>query len=340
MKQYLDLMRRIRDTGIRQSNRTGVDTLFIPGAMMQFDLREGFPVPTTKKLYIAQTVGELCAFASGKTNAADFRAKGCTFWDKNANEDGVDQKGNVVKNAWLTNPNRKGTDDLGRVYGAQWRGWRGRAHLGRSDVIDIHANNCIDFFADADNSGVAAYVDVVDQVQNVLTTLIQNPTDRRMIISAWRPDELNQMALPPCHVLHQFIADVKNRELHLCMYQRSNDFFLGVPHNIASYSMWLTVVAALTGFKPATFTHFMADVHLYVNHLDQVEEQLSREVRALPKMIYTGPGSDEWDSQNVVPRYVLNNLVPCASVLDQLEPKHFKLEGYDPHPAIDASMAV
>jgi thymidylate synthase len=167
MKQYLDLMRKIRDTGVRQPNRTGIDTLMIPGAMLSFNLEEGFPLLTTKKMFVKQTIGELIAFARGATSAKVFRELGCTFWDANANKDGVDQQGNVVPNAWLSNTNRRGEDDLGRIYGAQWRDWKGPSGSRQ------------------------------DQVQDVLTKLVVNPTDRRVIISAWRPDELNQMALPP-----------------------------------------------------------------------------------------------------------------------------------------------
>jgi thymidylate synthase len=315
MKQYLDLMRLIRDTGIRQPNRTGIDTLMIPGAMLSFNLEEGFPLLTTKKMYVKQTIGELIAFARGSTSAKDFRELGCTFWDANANKDGVDQQGNVVPNQWLKNPARKGEDDLGRIYGAQWRDWKGPS--------GSH----------------------VDQVQDVLTKLVTNPTDRRMIINAWRPDELNQMALPPCHVMHQFLADTVNRKLHLCMYQRSNDFFLGNPHNIASYAMWLTVIAALTDFTPGTATYFMADTHLYVNHLDQVEEQLSREPKELPRLVYSGPGShtylrEEEDGSPIPTIEVNGKEVVSAAVFDLLCPEHFTFEGYDPHPAISAPMAV
>lgn len=209
MKQYLDLLRRIRDTGTRQANRTGIDSIFVPGAMMQFDLREGFPAVTTKKLFFNQTIGEQIGFLRGVGNAADFRALGCTYWDANANDPGKEGS----PNAWLTNKNRKGEDDLGRIYGVQWRHWRGTPILQQATPV----------FADAKNMHFMAemsYIEV-DQVQSILTKLKTNPTDRRMIINAWRPDEFDQMALPPCPVLYQFLANVERNELHLCMYQRS-----------------------------------------------------------------------------------------------------------------------
>jgi thymidylate synthase len=331
MKQYLDLLRRIRDTGTRQANRTGIDSIFVPGAMMQFDLREGFPAVTTKKLFFKKTIGENIGFLQGKDNAADFRALGCDIWDGNANRDGVDLAGNVVPNLWLTNKNRKGEDDLGRIYGVQWRHWRGKPILKESTPV----------FSDAKNMHFLAEMDFieVDQVQNILAKLKTNPTDRRMIINAWRPDEFDQMALPPCHIMYQFIANVEKNELHLCMYQRSCDMFLGVPFNIAGSSILLTVIAALTGFQPATFTHFLADAHIYVNHLEQIELQLSREPKQAPVLAYTGPGSEEWNSENEIPLYSSDGII-CASVFDELKPEHFNLLDYDPHPAIKADMAV
>lgn len=341
MKQYLDLLRNVRDNGQRQSNRTGIDSIFLPGAMMQFNnVWALFPAVTTKKLFFKKTVGELIGFLRGCDNAADFRALGCDVWNQNANEHGTDLLGNFVENQWLTSANRKGTDDLGRIYGVQWRKWNGALKLRHEYPND---QTLVTPVFDNDGNFEPEYGDTlerqtIDQVQNVLTKLITNPTDRRMIINAWRPDEFDQMALPPCPVMYQFLANTTTRELHLCLYQRSADLFLGVPFNIASAAMLLTVFAALTGFKPATFTHFLADAHIYVNHLEQVELQLSREPKGLPTLMYTGPGSDVWAGSNEMP--ILPGNVPCASVFNELLPEHFQLEGYDPHPAILAKMAV
>ena len=285
MKQLLDIYQTILDTGTQQANRTGIDTLMIPGAMMRFDLREGFPAVTTKQLAFKPVKGELIAFLRGYTNAAKFRDLGCKIWDPNANKN----------EAWLANPNRKGEDDLGRVYGAQWVDWK------------------------------ISETESINQVQDVLDKLKNNPTDRRMIINAWRPDEFKEMALPPCHVLYQFLADTKNRVLHLCMYHSSCDMFLGVTFNIASASLFLSIIAKLSGFTAGTFTHFLADAHIYVNHLDQVKEQLSRTPYELPKLNISFEGLDSTNYYN----WAFN-----------IQPDHFTLENYQFHPSIKAEMAV
>lgn len=289
MKPYHALLREILDNGARQPNRTGIDAISMPGAMMKFDLREGFPVVTTKRLAFKAVVGELLGFLRGVDNAADFRALGCNVWNQNANENA----------AWLANPHRRGEDDLGRIYGVQWRGWRGA-------------------------DGV-----VIDQVSNAVRTILSNPYDRRIIINAWKPDELGQMALPPCHVLYQFLCNPERKELHLTMYQRSADAFLGVPFNTTSCAMFLHIMARLTGYTPATFTHFLADAHVYVNHREQVEELLSRDPRPLPELRIAETVPSFASAEDFDP-----------SVFDQLHPGQFSLEGYDPHPAIKADMAV
>lgn len=288
MKQYQALLSDILANGTQQPNRTGVDTLSIPGAMMRFDLTDGFPAVTTKKLAFKSMVGELVAFLRGCDNAEQFRELGCNFWDQNANEN----------KAWLANPNRRGQDDLGRVYGVQWRNWRGE-------------------------DGV-----VIDQVMNALNTIHANPTDRRIIINAWRPDEFSQMALPPCHVMYQFLVNVPKGEISLCMYQRSCDMFLGVPMNVASAALMLSIVGRLTGYAPRHFTHFLADAHIYVNHIEQVKEQLSREPFALPKLVIA----------DRVPDFGADGFHP--EWIDLIEPADFSLEGYRHHDAIKAPMAV
>lgn len=321
MQQYLKLVENILDTGIRQSNRTGVDTLFIPGAMLQFDLRQGFPALTTKTLNLKAVIGELCGFLRGCTSAAEFRALGCNVWNANANSHGV------RPNAWLDNPQRKGQDDLGRIYGAQWRDWRGA--LMEQDVDSSCASQRVKFNTDGKSFpyyDASVYHERVDQLATVLRTLQTDPTSRRIIISAWRPDELDAMALPPCHVLYQFIADVGRRELHLCMYQRSGDVGLGVPFNIASASLFLTAMAAVAGFVPATFTHFIADAHIYVNHIDGLKRQIGRTPRESPTLLYTGP---KYEGQPLE-----------VSAFDQIEPHHFTLVNYNPMPHIPLEMAT
>lgn len=287
MKQYQDLLKEILANGTLLPNRTGVKALSIPGAMLKFDLREGFPAVTSKKLAFNAMKGELLGFLRGYTNAADFRALGCKIWDQNANEN----------RAWLQNSNRQGHDDLGRIYGAQWVGWEGEDGL-------------------------------VNQVQNVLESLLHNPTDRRMIISAWKPDEFEQMALPPCHVLYQFLANPETAELHLCMYQRSADCGLGVPFNIASASLLLSLVAHVTKFIPATFTHFLADAHIYENHIEGVKQMLEREPLPLPKLVLDLQEVKHFDSFR------------AFKALQAIEPDQIKLDGYQSHPSVPMEMAV
>lgn len=282
MKNYLDLLQDILDNGTRQANRTGIDAISLPGAMLKFDLSKGFPIVTTKKMAFGACKGELLAFMRGYTNAADFRSMGCNFWDQNANEN----------KAWLANPNRKGPDDLGRIYGAQWRDWAG-----------IDGN--------------------IDQLQVCIDTIKTDPTNRRIIMNAWRPDEFDQMALPPCHVLYQFIVNVEKNTLNMCMYQRSCDMFLGVPMNISSAALLLSLVCEMTGRKPGVFTHMLADAHIYVNHIDQVREQLTREPMALPEL-----------------NLVSNSIHSRWNKIEDFEPGDIQLYGYQCHPAIRGAMAV
>lgn len=317
MKKYLDLLRLVRDTGTRQANRTGIDAISIPGAMMQFDLQEGFPLLTTKKMAWGALKGELIAFLRGSQNAAEFRELGCNFWDQNANEN----------QAWLNNPMRKGHDDLGRVYGAQWREW-----LGKMRYVDDSGTPEGDrsaFRLKTKGSELGVYNDPIDQVMTALNTIHKDPTSRRIIINAWRPDEFHCMALPPCHVLYQFIVNVERREINLCMYQRSADMFLGVPMNVGSSALLLSMFAHLTGYTPRFFTHFLADAHIYVNHLDQVEEQLSREPKELPRLVISPR----------IPTFAETGVFQ-PEMIDQFLPEDFGLAGYDPWPSIRAEMAV
>ena len=295
MKQLLNLYQTVLDTGIQQPNRTGVDTLMVPGAMLRFDLREGYPATTTKQLFFKPVKGELLGFLRGCQSAEQFRELGCNIWDQNANEN----------TAWLANPNRKGVNDLGRIYGAQWTDWRCEPQL--------------------EETTGNWFTPTINQVQEVLKKLENSPMDRRMIINAWRPDEFDSMALPPCHVLYQFIADSKNNVLDLCMYQRSCDLFLGVPFNIASASLFLTIMAKLSGFSAGTFTHFLADAHIYINHIDQVKEQLSRTPYKAPKLVLDFPEIDP--------------LVELDWAF-KIKPEHISLMHYVHHPAIKAPMAV
>lgn len=223
-------MRHVRDHGIRKSDRTGTGTLSVFGYQMRFDLAQGFPLLTTKKLHLKSIIHELLWFLKGETNVTYLREAGVSIWDEWADEKG----------------------ELGPVYGAQWRRWR------TADGV------------------------VIDQVSNVIRQIKDNPDSRRLIVSAWNVGELEEMALMPCHALFQFY--VAQGKLSCQLYQRSADIFLGVPFNIASYSLLLMMIAQVTGLEPGEFVHTLGDAHLYLNHLEQVEEQLSREPGALPEM--------------------------------------------------------
>jgi thymidylate synthase len=264
MRTYLNLMQSILDSGARKMDRTGTGTLSVFGAQLRFDLQQGFPLLTTKKVHLKSIVHELLWFLKGDTNIAYLKDHGVTIWDEWADENG----------------------DLGPVYGYQWRSWP--APDGRH----------------------------IDQISKVVEEIRRNPDSRRLIVSAWNVADIERMALAPCHAFFQFyVADGK---LSCQLYQRSADFFLGVPFNIASYALLTLMVAQACGLKPGDFVHTFGDCHLYLNHLEQAREQLSRE-----------PG--------VLPRMVLN---PEVSRLFDFQYDDFSLVGYDPQPAIKAPIAV
>jgi thymidylate synthase len=264
MRNYLDLMQHVLEHGVRKADRTGTGTISIFGAQLRFDLQQGFPLITTKKVHLKSILHELLWFLSGETNTRYLKQYGVTIWDEWADANG----------------------DLGPVYGYQWRSWP--APDGRH----------------------------IDQVSRVLEEIRRNPDSRRLIVSAWNVADLDRMALAPCHAFFQFyVADGK---LSCQLYQRSADFFLGVPFNIASYSLLTLMIAQVCGLKPGEFVHTYGDCHLYLNHLEQAKEQLSREPRPLPRMI----------------------LNPEVKDLFQFKYEDFTLVGYDPHPAIKAPVAV
>ena len=235
MKQYLDLLKRITTEGIRKEDRTGTGTLSVFGHQMRFDLSEGFPLLTTKKLHLKSIIHELLWFLQGDTNVKYLQENGVRIWNEWADENG----------------------DLGPVYGKQWRAF---------ETLDKNGNRV-----------------VVDQIKEVINQIKTHPDSRRLIVCAWHPGQTDDMALPPCHTLFQFY--IANGKLSLQLYQRSADTFLGVPFNIASYALLLMMVAQVTGYEPGEFVHTTGDTHLYLNHLQQVEEQLSRTPRPLPRMV-------------------------------------------------------
>ena len=231
MKQYLDLMRHVRDHGHRKDDRTGTGTVSVFGHQMRFDLQAGFPLVTTKKLHLRSIIHELLWFIRGETNIKYLNDNKVSIWDEWADANG----------------------ELGPVYGAQWRSWPAR-----------------------DGSTIDQLADVIDRIR-------KSPDSRRLIVTAWNPADVDQMALPPCHCLFQFY--VAGGKLSCQLYQRSADIFLGVPFNIASYALLTHMVAHVTGLKAGEFIHTLGDAHLYLNHLEQVEEQLQREPLPLPRLI-------------------------------------------------------
>lgn len=264
MKQYLDLVKEILDNGVVKSDRTGTGTKSIFGHQMRFNLEEGFPLLTTKKLHLKSIIHELLWFLKGDTNVHYLQENGVRIWNEWADENG----------------------DLGHVYGYQWRSWP------------------------TYNGGH------IDQIKEVIRQIKETPDSRRMIVSAWNVGDLDKMNLPPCHLLFQFY--VADGRLSLQLYQRSADTFLGVPFNIASYALLLQMMAQVTGLKAGDFVHTTGDTHLYLNHLEQAQLQLTRTPRPLPRMVINPDVKDLFDF-----RY-----------------EDFQLEGYAPWPHISAKVSV
>jgi thymidylate synthase len=264
MRQYLDLMERVLSEGVEKRDRTGIGTRSIFGHQLRFDLAQGFPLITTKKLHVKSIVYELLWFLNGDTNIAYLNDHGVRIWDEWADDNG----------------------DLGPIYGKQWRSW-----------------------ATPDGRTIDQITEAIDQIK-------RNPDSRRIIVTAWNPADLPKMALSPCHCLFQFY--VADGRLSCQLYQRSGDVFLGVPFNIASYALLTVAVAQVCGLQPGTFIHSFGDAHLYLNHLEQAQLQLTRQPRPLPTL----------------------KMNPEAKDLFALRYEDFVLEGYDPHPHIKAAVAV
>jgi thymidylate synthase len=270
MRQYLDLLQRVLHEGVPKADRTGTGTRSIFGHQMRFNLTEGFPLVTTKKVHLKSIIYELLWFLRGETNVRYLREHGVTIWDEWADEHG----------------------ELGPIYGYQWRSWPGR-------------------------NGQP-----IDQIAQVIAQIRQHPDSRRLVVSAWNVADLEAMALPPCHLLFQFyVADDPSGgppKLSCQLYQRSADVFLGVPFNIASYALLTMMVAQVTGLAPGDFIHTFGDAHLYHNHVEQAQLQLSREPRPLPTM----------------------HIDPSVTSIFDFQYEHFRLENYHPHPHIPAPVAV
>lgn len=264
VKQYIDLLKQILDEGVEKSDRTGTGTISVFGNQMRFNLEEGFPLLTTKKLHLKSIIYELLWFLKGDTNVKYLQEHGVRIWNEWADPDG----------------------SLGHIYGYQWRSW--------PDYNGGH----------------------IDQIRQVIDQIKHTPDSRRMIVSAWNVADLGNMNLPPCHILFQFY--VANGKLSLLLYQRSADSFLGVPFNIASYSLLLMMVAQVTGLKPGDFVYTTGDTHLYLNHLEQARLQITRTPRQLPTM----------------------SINPDVKDIFEFQYEDFKLENYDPYDHIKATVSV
>jgi thymidylate synthase len=264
MHQYHKLLRHILDEGVKKEDRTGTGTLSVFGYQMRFDLQDGFPLVTTKKLHLRSIIHELLWFLSGETNIRYLKENGVSIWDEWADEEG----------------------NLGPVYGSQWRSW-------------------------PTPSG-----EKIDQIKNVVEQIKKNPDSRRLIVSAWNVAEIENMALPPCHAFFQFY--VAEGKLSCQLYQRSADTFLGVPFNIASYALLTMMMAQVCDLEYGDFVHTLGDAHLYLNHLEQAELQLSRDLRSLPQM----------------------KINPEVKDILNFKYQDFELRNYDPHPHIKAAVAV
>ena len=264
MKQYLDLLHRVQAEGVFKGDRTGTGTTSIFGHQMRFDMADGFPLLTTKKLHTKSIIHELLWFLKGDTNVKYLQDNGVRIWNEWADENG----------------------DLGHIYGYQWRSWP-----------DYKGGN-------------------IDQISEVIEQIKNNPNSRRLIVSAWNVADIDNMNLPPCHAFFQFyVADGK---LSLQLYQRSADIFLGVPFNIASYALLLHMVAQVTGLEPGTFVHTLGDAHIYSNHKEQIELQLTREPRKLPRL----------------------KINPDVKNIFDFKFEDFEIVDYDPHPTIKGKVSV
>ena len=264
MQQYLNLLRHVKDVGFKKEDRTGTGTLSVFGYQMRFNLNDGFPILTTKKIHLKSVIHELLWFLSGNTNIEYLKENNVTIWDEWADENG----------------------NLGPVYGHQWRSW---------DT--------------ADGSSVDQITDLIDQIKT-------NPDSRRLIVSAWNVGEIAKMKLPPCHAFFQFY--VANNRLSCQLYQRSADIFLGVPFNISSYALLTMMIAQVCDLKLGDFVHTLGDAHIYLNHMDQVNEQLERSTKPLPNM----------------------KINPLVKDIFNFKYDDFELVDYDPYPLIKAPVAI
>lgn len=341
MQQYLDLIYRTLQDGVRCENRTGIDTIRTDGDMMRFNLSEGFPAVTTKKLAFKSVIGELCAFLRASRSAADFRALGCKVWDQNANEN----------TAWLRNCFRTGTDDLGPVYGVQWRDWPGFKLVEYGPQTDkitnkIEADGWVQigetFGEGFGYNGSMIYHKKIDQLGNCIRTIIKDPDNRRILFHGWNPAVLDEVALPACHILYQFLPNKNTKEMSMTLELRSNDLGLGTPFNVAEAAALLELVCRLTGYKSRLLTVFISDCHIYENHLDMVNTQLSRKPFTPPQLVINDrvPTYNPADNAKFLDESGDAQIDHLIEWLALVEPTDFVLENYHHHANLTAPMAV
>lgn len=319
MKQYQALIRDVLENGTdMRNNRTGKICRTAVGAQVTYDLRRGFPVLTTRKFPFRSVVGELLAFFRGYTNAADFRALGCKFWDANANQ----------TKAWLESPFRKGPDDTGRSYGAQWVHWRDtRVATSAGERESMLKKGYKEILHDQ-AQGAWMMERGINQLENMVNTILTDPSDRRIMLMGWRPDEIDQTCLPACHVSYLVVPDIERKELDLVLGMRSNDLFLGHGANAAEGALMLEIIARMTGYKARKVTVQIGNAHIYEDHFDQAHELLKREPLPLPRLVL----SDR------VPR--ITDLNQIKGAFERIEPADIQLSGYMSHEPIHAPMAI
>lgn len=340
MIQYQELLRNVRDNGDVSENRTGVKTVATFGELMRFqNVADQFPIVTTKRVPFKAVIGELCAFLRASRSAKNFRDLGCKVWDQNANEN----------KAWLANGFRKGEDDLGPIYGVQWREWAGYKLIDTTPAMrslrdeagyKVYADNLAKLKSDGwreigeTHPRFGEYPSLIlyrpiDQLGDCLKTIVEDPDNRRILFHGWNPAVLDEVALPACHLLYQFKPNKVKKTIDMLVYLRSNDLGLGAPFNIAESGALMHLVGRLTGYKPGTLTVTIGDAHIYENHMEMVDKILAREPLPLPTLKI----SDR------VPDYAVTGKFE-PEWLEKIEPDDFVLEGYEHHPAIPAPMAV
>ena len=320
MQQYHDLVQTVLDNGYDIVNeRTGMTCRTIIGSQLTFDIGKGFPALTTRKLPFKNIRGELLGFFRGYTSAKDFREIGCNFWTKNANE----------TTSWLNSPYRKDEDDCGDIYGKQWTSWE-TMRVSKSVEEDsyLQANGWEFVGLTGDRYEYFIYRKHINQLEKAVKTILTDPSDRRIIVNGWNFAEMDKMSLPACHCTYMFIPDPTRNKLHVVMWQRSADLYLGSPANIASTSIFLATVARLTGYNPGQVIIQMANVHLYENQLEVAKELIRREHFPEPKLVL---------SDNIKK---IENMEDIKGCFTRIQPEDICLEGYQSHEALTVEMVA